>query len=207
MKKINLSKLLNNFHPVIIVKKMDPEKFIAQIIRDQKKLIIASAVILIILGVDLLFVLQPQMRKLAELKPKIVKLKNELDTLNLNSKRMQRGRGVDTGEKLKELLSPGQIPWIIKEISQLASKQHVTISQIKPLQKTSVAKTNNVQHDILVWIDLDMSAGYHELGNFLTDLENHPILLQVEELKIKRDNENLYKHDVALILRTFISNS
>ncbi|MFH1678510.1 MAG: type 4a pilus biogenesis protein PilO [Candidatus Omnitrophota bacterium] len=54
-------------------------------------------------------------------------------------------------------------------------------------------------------IDLEITAGYHQLGRFLSELENHSTLIAVEELDIRCSDEDPSEHEVELKIKTYVS--
>ncbi|MGD9015282.1 MAG: type 4a pilus biogenesis protein PilO [Candidatus Omnitrophota bacterium] len=204
MKKINLQELLQTS------KKINFQEILDKITQDKKTLALTILVIVIVLFLDFSFVLKPQLRALSTINPKIAKLKIELEKLNLDSINMQRQS--TTGIKprqIKKLLSPGQVAWVIEEISHMANEHEVEISQIKPSRKTATTGFSKqpAQSDnyLPTLIDLEISAGYHQLGRFLTDLENYSILLEVEELDIMPIEKSSFEHAVRLQIKTYVS--
>ena len=111
--------------------------------------------------------------------------------------------------QVKKMALPDQMSWIIEEISRLANKQGVKISQIRPERKSTGAKSSKEsikqKNYSLVMFDLELLAGYHQLRKFLAALENHPILMEIEELEIKRGSKDPFEHKVKLELKTYFS--
>ena len=164
--------------------------------------------ILIISWLDFSFVLRLQMRALAAINPKIVKLRNDLQEVNSSLIRMQRQETSIADAQVKRMATPGQMSWIIEEISRLSHQQGVRIFQIKPLRARSVVETSQSFPGAAYLsnlIGLELSAGYHQLGRFLAELENHPILLEIVELDIKRSDKGPFEHEVSLKLKTYVS--
>jgi Tfp pilus assembly protein PilO len=184
---------------------------LTKITQDRNKLVIAISVIALVLLLDFSLVLRAQTRALRTIKPKIAKLRTDLKNLNIDSVRMQRQEEGLSAEQAKNIVLPGQIPWVIEEISRLANQQKVKIFQIKPAREMPSAKAPRqargpeAENYSSILIDLDMSSGYHQLGRFLAELENHPVFLQVEDLDISQDNEAVFEHKIKLRLKTYVS--
>jgi len=182
---------------------------ITKITKDRNKLILAIFVILIILFLDFSFGLKSQRRALARINPKIVRLRKGLGNLNSDLIRMQRQEAGLTDIQVKEMISSGQKAWVSEEIFRLANKQQVKISQLKTERGISASKTSQesppTEEYSSILIDLDVSAGYHQLARFLAELENHSILLEVEELDIKRSDKNPFEHKINSRLKTYVS--
>jgi Tfp pilus assembly protein PilO len=200
-KKLNLPELLAKFT-------QQADKIIA----DRNKLVLAIALILVILYLDFSFGLGSQRRAFRAINPKIVRLRSDLRNLDLDLNRMQReesGLGIS---QAKRIALADQVSWLIEEISRLASQQKVRIFQIKPLRGVPLAtaarrtaQRSSPAEGSPMLIDLDISAGYHQLGRFLAKLENHPVFLEVNELNIQPDSQSSLEHQVKLKLKTYVS--
>ena len=200
---------------VLITKKIslqDLQELLTKLSKNKNKLILIIAVISIILCLDFFFVLRFQMRALGTIKPKIVRLRRGLNNLNNDLNMMQRQeRGLAIGT-VKEIVPTGQMPWVIEEISRLANQREVRIFQIKPHRQLSEEKdakkirTRSRQEHPLIFIDLEVSAGYHQLGRLLADLENHSIFLEIAELAIKHSQEDPFVHRIKVRLQSYLDN-
>ena len=100
--------------------------------------------------------------------------------------------------RIKKLISPEQISWLIEEISRLANQEEVRILQLSPVREKSQEKS------LFTLIKLELYAGYHQLGRLLAELENYPILLQIEELDIEQSKDP-FKQDINLRLKAYLS--
>ncbi|MFH1577871.1 MAG: hypothetical protein ABIC18_02210 [Candidatus Omnitrophota bacterium] len=195
MKKIKLKELLN------------------EISQDKNKFAIVVFAVVIFLSLDLFFVLKSQMRMLTTISPKIVGLKNNLKEFNSDLARMQgKKQGVQEIQE-RSIVSAGQMPWVIEEISRLANQKQIKIFQIKPIRELPPAKTKTRKQPVVdtgqyssTLISLDISAGYHQLAGFLAELENHHILFEVQELQMQPSDENVFEHAIELKLKTYVSN-
>lgn len=198
MRKIDLQKLLSKITP-----------YITKITQDRNKLILAILVILVILFMDFSFGLRTQTRALRAVDSKIVGLKKGLENLRSDLDMMKRQEaGLAIGGE-KKLISADQIPWIIEELSRLANQQGVRIFQVKPVRQVSIAKSTEKsaskdEHPPIL-INLELSSGYHGLGRFLAELENHSIYQEIKELDINPNEKNPFEHDVNLVLKTYVS--
>ena len=201
MKKINTQEFLTK-----IGKKIKAQEMLTKIPQDRNKIILAVLIIIIILYLDFSLILKPQMRMLAAITPKIVKLRKDLHDLNSNIIKMQEQEVGFKDTRFKKLATPDQISWLIEEISRLANQQEVRISQIRPVRTLSAATTytmtGNYSPEL---ITLEVTAGYHQLGRFLAEFENHPILMEVEDLDIKHSEKNPFEQKIKLDLKIYVT--
>jgi Tfp pilus assembly protein PilO len=204
MKKINIQELLKTS------KKINIQELLNNITQNKNTLILAVLIILIVLYLDIALILGVQRRALGAINPKIAQLKVKLKELNLDSLRMQTQMAGIKREQIKEMASPGQMAFIIEEISRMANQHEVEIFQIKPNLKSQAATAvskHPPQRDNYspALIDLEVVAGYHQLGKFLAELENYSVFLEVEELDIARSEKDPFKHSVRLELKTYVA--
>lgn len=177
---------------------------------DNKTLLLIGVAITIIIYVDWTFILRPQIQKTSKLTIKIKAIKTDLarlrrDLSDMDSLKSKTGYG--TSFKAKELVAAGNLPLLLKEISDLAKKNQVKIMQIKPTWETkdiksSPANPSKNQSLNVGLIALDISSDYHHIGGFINDLENYKTFLVVDELKIAANANNFLKQDVKLVLKT-----
>ena len=188
-----------------INKKMNLQENLRQIMQDKNKLILVSFIVLLVFVLDLMFILRPQGRKISSYNIKITKLRNDLKELNLESVVMQEKIDRVAQEEMKELVSSDRMPWIIEELSRMASEQKIRISQIEPVRDSSGSNLPGqpVAQSSAVFFDLDIDAGYHGLASFFEKVENHSVLLQIENLAITYNKEDPFKHRVRLRLKTY----
>ena len=96
--------------------------------------------------------------------------------------------------------------YLIENISVLAIKEFVKISEIKPqldIKPTSALNTQDYKFSPLK-IEIEASSGYHQLGRFLNKLENENPFISVKEFSIKQEPNNNSRHNIRLVLMTFI---
>ena len=53
-------------------------------------------------------------------------------------------------------------------------------------------------------IMISARSGYHELGSFISKLENADRFMEVSDIKLKANSANFRKHNVELIVSTYL---
>ncbi len=178
---------------------------------NQKKILIVIFCILIIY-VDTNYILKSQTAGIKSADPKIAKLKTDLVNLqrSIEDMRVAKSKQGSTAKKAvaqsSKILAEGQISGLLQDISGLANKFDIQISQIRPVREAASAK-NALAGDkfITILINLDLTCSYHNLGKFINELEGMPVFLSVQELKILTQLPDYMKQDVALILKTYVT--
>ncbi len=179
---------------------------------DKKKAVVILVAALVLVYLDYNFILSAQLKKTGAIKAQIVKLKTDIDKLHKDlaslagEQRKQQEAG-KTATKVKRLISNGQIPLLLKEISDLANTHQVRIMQIKPekeIKDTKAAKSAKAQNITGERIYLDLSCDFHHLGQFLNALENSEIFLELGEMKINSLPNDYFRQNVRLELKTYV---
>jgi Tfp pilus assembly protein PilO len=158
----------------------------------QKKIILIILFCLIIAYVDFTVLVNWQLGSIKNIAPKIVKLKKDLNNLTQDLKNMQELKNKQVDAK-KNILAK--------------SKNTVRIMQMNPSRELSAQKTQKAptaERLTPVFITLDLSSDYHNLGKFINDLENANIFLAAQSIKIESVQPDLFKQHVNLVLLTYV---
>lgn len=184
---------------------IDPRTLISRIVQDKKKSILAIIVGFVILFLDFSLVLKPQVAAVKAINTKIVKIRNDLNSLKIDMAKMQTSLNKASSSKIKKVISEDQKSLLIEEIYKLGSQNNIKILQIRPA-KEEKSKTPVVTAGILpLLLDVDLSCGYYQLVRFLSAIENDNILMSVNELDIVGNKKNILSHQVKLSLMTYVS--
>ena len=179
------------------------QTLITQIIQDKKKLTLAIMVIVFALYVDLNFILKAQTTAIKSLNHKISQLKNDIKSFNIDRNMMQRSGARSQPEQPKRLVEEGEISWLIEEIYKTSNLYNLRIQQIKPTQaiKRSAAQTKRY---LSIPINIDLYGGYHALVGFIRSLEDHAVIIAVDQLEIRRRRKDIFSHEVKLVLNAYV---
>lgn len=106
-------------------------------------------------------------------------------------------------EKYEKMLPVEQeIPGILEELSTMARNSGIKIVGITPVVENKVERRNQVYQEIPIVISA--KCGYHELGSFLANIENSSRFMKVADIEIKANKASPRKHDVELILVSYM---
>lgn len=199
---INIVELLKNI------------KFLDKIDLDNKKLMLIAIVSVILLYVDFSFILKIQLSTLNKNSTEITKLNSDINNLTSDLKKMQdlkskQGNSLQKAPaKAKRFLTENLVASFLQDISKLANNNDISILQIKPHRES---QTNSPESKIKVigntaplFVNLDLSCGYHQLGKFINDLENLQTFVLVSDVKIASQNDNYLKQKVTLTLIVYV---
>ena len=90
-------------------------------------------------------------------------------------------------EEYGRMLPVGQeIPKLLEDLSDMAKKSNVKIVGITPLQSKQESQAPDAIYQEIP-ILISARSGYHELGKFLSDLENSDRFMKVVDIKIKEN--------------------
>ncbi len=184
---------------------------ITKLIKEKNQvLVLFILVIAIILAAYFYFFLKPEIGALQKVLPEVAGLnKNikEVDKLidNIDSFKIKIA---DLKEKVGQyetrLPTKKEISSILNHLSALASEEDIQITGIKELETIKGEIQEGEQAYSGVPIEIDMKSGYHQLGRFISEIENSDRLMKIDDLEIKSTSENLTEHNVKLIISSFV---
>ncbi|MFH1665753.1 MAG: type 4a pilus biogenesis protein PilO [Candidatus Omnitrophota bacterium] len=172
--------------------------------------ILGAAVVmgLIYLGV----VISPEFSKLAASSREVRLLNDKIEAVGARVKRLDaRTKELNT---LKRELSgyskafPDQkgIPEFLEELSAIASDSGVKILSITPEDLKAVAiEGENSGYYKEMPIIITAKSGYHQLGNFVSNLERGKRFIAIDDLDINYDNKFPRRHNIRMVLKTYVA--
>jgi len=95
-----------------------------------------------------------------------------------------------------------EVPKLLETLSTMARSSSIKIVGITPLASKQEASPERIYQEIPIMISA--KSGYHELGKFLFDLESSDRFMKVADIDIKENKSNLKKHDVELLVLTYV---
>jgi type IV pilus assembly protein PilO len=176
-----------------------------------KNIAITLAVAAIALLLYIYIFLGPQIGRFARLLAKTSKLGHELrvarrDVANIDKLSEDIAMfktKVDLYEK--KLPAEQEIPSLLESLTKMARRSNVTILGITPV---SVSQREEKEFYGRAYqefpIVISAKSGYHELGSFLSDLENADRFMKVADLSIRSNNATPSRHNIELIVATYI---
>jgi len=183
-------------------------KQIQELKLDKQKIILIIAVTLVLAYLDFSFIIRMQSGSLKQLNQKISKVKNDIDKTKRELIRMQQLEGGPEKAKVftKEFITEEGIPMLLSEISNIANKDKIKITQIEPLKNPDRIPDLGAAANLLpVAIDLEITGGYHQLGAFLSDLENSAKFIAVNQISIISQGDDYNIQRISLRLITYAS--
>ena len=180
----------------------------AIVIKEKDKQIVYIAIFIIILVIDFFLILGWQFRLLLrnfkmanEKRQAIVALEN--DTKNMDKYKQETA---DLDKKIKDLelmvTKEQDIQFLIEDISVLASKSNIKIMQIKPIideDKLNIVSSKDGKFSE-VEIKISATAGFHQLGNFINNIESANKFFKLSSLEIETDNKDYLVQNIRLSL-------
>jgi Tfp pilus assembly protein PilO len=201
---INLTKLTNEIKNI---------KLLNQLELDSKKIMLIVMVSIAVFYIDFNFIFKAQLKSLDKSRGEIISVKNKLDGFNKDFKSMQdlKSRQALSPQKAlpqaKKVILESQFAGLLQDISKTANKNEVRILQLRPLRDTQNAGASQVKAVsglTPLFILLDLTGGYHNLGKFINDLENLQVFVGVKDLKIAPMEGNYLKQKAGLTLYTYV---
>jgi len=173
---------------------------------NQKKILIVMVTIFT-LYLDFSYVFKAQNEGLKRVGGQVAKLKDDINVLQADLKNMQAAKAKqalpdqNTSLPSGKIIPAGGVSKLLEEVADLANKQGVTILQMRPAPQ-GLAGTDKA--DVL-FINLEVSGGYHALGRFIYGLENNDSFISVAQFKITAQPATYPKQRITLILKTYVA--
>jgi Tfp pilus assembly protein PilO len=176
-----------------------------------KRIILGVVICVLAVYLDYTLILKRQFRTAATLKTKIIQLKKDLAVFGQDLKNMQEFKNKqaasDLGQdaRMQKLISEDKISVLLEDISNLATKFDIKIIQVKP-NRLSVAQEKNpllVKFTAFL-ISLDLLCDYHNLGKFISALEQGSVFISLENLRISQGQTDYLTQRVSLTLKTYV---
>lgn len=166
---------------------------------DKKKLAVAVIIACLVVYADTAFVIGWQMKRVTALKKEIATTRASIDTISRDMALMKQA---PQNTKRVKLRGENDIPELLRFISALSADHNIKITQLTPLKSRDAKKTQS-QGYLSLTIKLELTAGYHDLGMFLNELERgeHPMI--AEELRVSQGTDYM-KQRVTLNVRTYV---
>ena len=176
--------------------------------KNPKQLTIAVVAVSIALFlVFVYFLLFPQIARLGTLAGKFGKARLELRSAKVLIANIDKFKSdiekfrekIDLYEK--KLPAEQEMPTFLENLNALAKKSRLDIISITPVAVPSLAQKAAYQEFL---IKIIVRCGYHELGAFLRDLENADRFMKLVDINIKANPITPAKHNVELLVATYI---
>ncbi|MDP2906046.1 MAG: type 4a pilus biogenesis protein PilO [Candidatus Omnitrophota bacterium] len=184
---------------------------------DKNKKVILFALIAVVLAyLDLAYVLRMQLGAINRVRPQIIKLKNDLKSLDRDLERMRSQEKQQGAPKqamagnAKKLVQESRLDALLEQISDTALRRNVNIvsMQKKPYKEEAVSSDKAKSAPAAKWtpyfINLNLSCAYNDLGKFINDLENFQDFIAVANMFVTPGKKDIYVQDVNLALKTYV---
>jgi type IV pilus assembly protein PilO len=99
-----------------------------------------------------------------------------------------------------------EFPAVLENLSDMAKNAGVKITKILPVRDSQLLPETGEHLDIYREKEISITAqcGYHQLGTFISELENSERFMKVSDIKIDAARANTKRHNIQLIVKTFI---
>ncbi len=140
------------------------------------KLVIVSAIIIVlVLAIGAAFIYMPFTYKSKSLRANILK---ERDKNILIGKIKALSKYIKVYDK--KIPDAGGVSWLLSEVSNMASKERIELSSIKPGNPENYGLYTKLS------VIVDMASTYNQLGRFIAGIESSEKFLKIESVNIKR---------------------
>ncbi len=173
---------------------------------DNKKIFLIALISIFVFYLDYAYVIKSQLKGIKDTSSKVIKLEKDMgnlskDLVNMQDLENKAGEAPQlSSAKNKIIISEDQVASLLESISAIGNKNNIKIMQIKPVKesKTKDSAANSVL------ISLDLVGGYHNIGSFISQIENARELMGVEGIKVESDSVNYLQQRINLMLRAYV---
>ena len=151
-----------------------------------------------------IFMSRPKLKEIKKLNDEIVKSKAELvetqKTARIKDKLIEEINALRESIVYYERRIPGEkaTSWLLIELSRVARATGIKYFSILPMAE------EKKELFIRVPIKIDIQCGYHNLGKFLSKIENSQRFMNADNIVVIPDSSNPLKHRVSMIISTFM---
>ncbi len=165
-------------------------------IKLKREQVLLAIVTVLILSILFKFVYQREIRKIVTLKSQFTETSQELKYANIL---LQQKISKNTERELEERFArENEVNDILSFLTESAQASGIILGSIK--QRETARK--EFYEDIP--IEIELSAEYGEILNYLDKIAAFPKLLQIDNLEIIRDETILPRLRVKLMVRTYV---
>jgi type IV pilus assembly protein PilO len=189
---------------------MDIQKIFAGMGKKEKQVLVLSAVgtvAFLIAYFNLLLI--PQLSGLFRNAAEAHKVNSELKAASQAIAGMGRLRSDITasaekiGRYADMLPTEEGIPTLLESLADMARSSSMKIVSIVPAPSKELSAQRSQAYRAIP-IVISARAGFHELGRFMSTLENSGRLMKIADINVKENKASPKKHDVELVVLTYV---
>lgn len=170
-----------------------------------------GGVLLVIFLVDYFLVMQPQLRTLMKLTPKISMLTKDIAQAKMDFTHIDKYKKdiLQLKEKLEmkghQILSKDEIPLILDNVSRIAHDAKIQINQLMPLSESQklVQKIDDAKYYSLPILMMGQ-GGYHDIGRFFNRMESDKIFMGIKDFDLNANDEYNRPHSFKLTVEVYV---
>ena len=169
-----------------------------------------GGMLLLVFLLDYFLIMQPQLRTLMTLNPKISLLQRDYGKAQDDINKFKEYQV--TLEKLRSqknvlgntVLLKEEISTILENISLLANSSGIKINQIVPLKDSEKVIMENEDGQYYSFpVLVDARGGYHNLGQFFNRLETDAIFMNISSFDMAANSADLVNHSARITVNAF----
>ncbi len=143
------------------------------IISKNKFLVIVILILIVTFGIGKKFIYQPRLKTIEQIQLRIEKQAQKNDLLQ---DIVALKKGIDS---YSERMPPNEeITWVVDEISKLSKDSGIELLSLEPQAVEDKGSYYRLP------LELDIECSYHQLGNFLSRIENSPKFMRLDNFKL-----------------------
>jgi Tfp pilus assembly protein PilO len=179
---------------------------------EQKRLYTIVGVVMVVAVLYLVLLVLPKFNSLSRVSRTVTELNNNISLVNNRMKKLDEMTGrlgklrEEQAVYAAQLPVEKEIPAFLEELAAVAKKNNVKIISVTPQALSDGSnKGKEKQYYYAMPVVITAESGYHQMGQFVNDLEEGQRFLTVEDLKIQNDPGSPRRHNVNMVLKTYVS--
>lgn len=179
---------------------------------EQNRMYVIGAATLIVSVFYLSFIIIPKTSEIAKMARAVSDLKDNIKLVESRAEKLdEMNSKLDALRKeqsgyAKQLPAEKEIPSLLEGLAAIALKSGVNIQSITPQDLVDVAtKASKDVYYREMPLLLTAKSGYHQLGDFLSNLEGASRFITIETLRILYDERTPRAHNIRMVLKTYVS--
>lgn len=179
---------------------------------EERKMYAVGACTLVVVVLYLTFIVLPKTGEIARLSRAVSDQRDQINLVMSRVKKMEENKAKleslrsEQRSYVKQLPPEKEVPGFLEGLSSIAQKAGVGIRSITPcafFQQEEKGAQEVYYREIPFLITA--KSGYHQLGAFISNLDETDRFVAIEYVKIQYDEKSPHAHNVRMMLKTYIA--
>lgn len=182
--------------------------------KEKKEMLVLTCIVGAIIAIFYFYIiLQPSLNKISRLGNEIKGLRSDLSNVASGSTDLKALQAKTAGLKgevedyQKKLPAESELPNLLASVSGIAQDSGlrlIDMARVKPEPSFLDEKEKLLPLCKEILYKVTLKGGYHQLGAFVNKLENADRFFRLKNVRVKKDPQDVFAHDVKMVIATYI---